>query len=168
MKQFFSTISGVVVMLLLTSVLIAFDVQTVKASSRTIYIRADGRIIPDTAPISTLDYVTYTFTGNINETIVVERDNIVVDGAGYTLEGTGTETIGIDVSGRSNVTIKNTEIKSCNHGIVLYESSNNMVSGNNITNNENGIYLIGSSNNTISSARAIICYDPEDYLYSPY
>jgi len=151
MKRFFrSTVSGVVVMLFLISVLTAFNVQTVEASSQTIYIKADGSIDPPTAPISSVDNVTYTFTGSIiNNSIVVERDNIVVDGAGYTLQGNGTG-IGIDLSGRSNVTIKDTEIKSFDDGIYLLGSSNNTVSGNNITNNTSGIRLSYSSNNIAS------------------
>ena len=150
MKQFFgSTVSGVVVMLFLTSVLTAFNVQTVEASSHTIYIRADGSIDPPTAFISSLDNVTYIFTSNINDEIVVERDNIVVDGAGYTLQGNGIGK-GLYLLGRSNVTIKNTEIKSFQFGILLELSSNNTISGNNITNNHSGIWLGSSSNNTVS------------------
>ena len=150
MKRFLrNTVSGVVMMLFLTSVLTAFNVQIVKASSQTIYIKADGSIYPPTAPISSLDNVTYTFTSNVvNDTIVVERDNIVVDGAGYTLQGNGTGT-GIDLSGRSNVTIKNTEIKSFRNGIYLRVSNNNTISGNNIANNGRGFWLYDSSNNII-------------------
>ena len=56
----------------------------------------------------------------------MERDNIVVDGAGYTLQGTGSGT-GIDVTGRSNVTINNTKIKIFDWGVNLYSSSNNSI-----------------------------------------
>src|SRR4030066_683466 len=88
---------------------VTLKVQSVEASG-TFYIRADGSIDPPTAPISTFDNVTYTLTGNITsdaDGIVVERDNIVVDGAGYTVQGTGASgSKGIDLTGRSNVTIK--------------------------------------------------------------
>jgi len=127
------------------------NVSLVKGDSGTIYIRADGSIDPSTAPIYTVDNVTYTFTGNINDSIVIERDNIVVDGAGYTVEGTGAyEARGLYLSGRSNVTIRNMKIKAFYDGIFLYESSNNNLFGNNITNNEHGIFLSSSSNNIIS------------------
>ncbi|MCW4052480.1 MAG: hypothetical protein NWE78_04630 [Candidatus Bathyarchaeota archaeon] len=46
----------------------------VKASG-TIFIKGDGSVEPITAPISTLDNVTYTFTDVIHAEIVVERDN---------------------------------------------------------------------------------------------
>jgi len=127
----------------------SFEVQRVEASG-TIYIRADGSIDPSTALISTVDNVTYILTGNITseaDGIVIERDNTVLDGAGYTLQRTDK---GISLSGRSNVTIKNTNIKDLGVGIWLDGSSNNSIVGNNITNNSYGIELYwASSNNSI-------------------
>jgi len=66
------------------------ELQKVKASG-TIYIRANGLVDPSTAPIQR-DGNLYTFTGNLFDEIVIERDNIVVDGAGYTVQGTGSGT----------------------------------------------------------------------------
>jgi parallel beta-helix repeat protein len=125
----------------------SFKVQTVEASG-TIYIRADGSIDPPTAPISTVDNVTYILTGNITsdaDGIVIERNNTIVDGAGYTLQSSATGT-GIDLSGRENVTVQNTQIKAFGYGILLGSSSNNSISGNTITNNSwGGIGLDASS-----------------------
>ena len=151
--------SGIMLTLLLTGMsTLAFNIQQARADwtwTETIYIRADGSVEPDTAPISTVDNITYTLTDNIvvsvlpiENLLVVERDNIVVDGAGYRVWGTGSG-IGLDISWRSNVTIKNTAIKSFALGIGLYYSSNISISGNNITNNGHGIWLYESSNNTI-------------------
>jgi len=134
-----------VLVLLSTAMVVAFIKPVV--SKGTIYIRADGSV-EGTTLISSVDNVTYTFTDNIYDEIVVERDNIVVDGAGCTLQGTGIGT-GIDLDGRSNVTIKNMEIKAFSYGIYLYDSSNNTISGNNITNNNYGILLLHSSNNIL-------------------
>ena len=143
-------ISGIILTLLLTGMLtLTFKAQTVKASG-TIYIRADGSVDPPTVPISTVDNVTYTFTDNLYDSIVVERDNIVIDGTGYTLQGTGSGR-GIDLSARNNITVKNMGIKSFAQGIYLYGSSNNHISGNNITaNNDNGIEQHSCLNNSIS------------------
>jgi len=146
-------VSGFILTLLLTGMLaLAFNIKPVSASG-TIYIRADGSVEPQDAPISTVDNVSYTFTGNIYEPIVIERDNIVVDGAGYIIQGT--EEKGVTLSGRSNVTIKNMKIKAFTYNIWLNGSSNIKISGNEITgreviwSGEYGIYLKGSSNSVI-------------------
>ena len=143
------TVSGIMLTLLLVGMLtLAFNIQPVKAGG-TIYIRADGSIDPPTAPIQR-DGDVYTFTDNIYDEIVVERDNIVIDGNGYTLQGSGTGT-GIYLSGRTNVTVRNTQIKTFYYGIWLGFSSNNSISGNNIANNYDGIWLYPSCNyNSIS------------------
>jgi len=145
-------VSAMTLMLLLTGMLtLAFNIQPVKAEA-TIYIRADGSIDPPTPLITTADNVTYTFTDNIYDEIVVERNNTVIDGNGYTLQGTGAyASKGINLSSRSNITSKNTNIKDFSYGILLSESSNISITGNNITNNSwGGIGLSGASNSTIS------------------
>ena len=79
----------------------------VKAYDGTIYIRADGSIDPPTASIYTADNITYTLTANITvnaDGIVIERDNTVLNGAGYTMIGNGSGN-GIDLIDINNVTI---------------------------------------------------------------
>jgi parallel beta-helix repeat protein len=146
--------SAIMLTLLLTGMLaLAFNIKPAKASG-TIYIRADGSVDPPTAPISTADNVTYTFTGDIYDAIVVERDNIAVDGAGYTATGSGSGN-GTTLTGRSNVTVRNMTTRNFAYGISLSSSSNNTVSGNNVTaNNGDGIRLYHSSNNTLSGNNA--------------
>ena len=142
---------------------LSFEVQRAEASG-TIYIRADGSIDPPTAPISTVDNVTYTFTGNINDSIVVERDNIVVDGAGCTVQGTGAlDSKGMDLSERTNVTVRNTQIQASWYGIWLSYASNNSIVGNNITaNSDAGVRIDSSGNefyhNNFNNTRQL--YDP--------
>jgi parallel beta-helix repeat protein len=141
------------------------EVQRVEASG-TIYIRADGSIEPSDAPISTIDYVTYTLTGNVTsdvDGIVVERDSIIVDGAGYTLQGTVVYPYkGLSLSGRENVTVQNVQIKNFVYGISLNRygfmgrgSSNNGIGSNNITSNRWGIYLGGGADNNKISGNNI-------------
>jgi len=142
-------ISGVVLTLLLISVLaLAFNIQSVKASG-TIYIRADGSIDPSGAPIHRAGDL-YTLTGNITseaDGIVIERNNMTLDGAGYTVQGIVSDmSMGIGVSG-NNVTIKNVEIATFGYGVFLIGSSNS-VSGNTIMySKQDGIRVISSNNN---------------------
>lgn len=122
------------------------------ASLGVIYIRADGSIDPPTAPIQQ-DGIVYTLTSNITSDtygIVVERDNIVIDGKGYTLQGSRSGN-GVFLSGIGNVAIKNTNIKGFKLGISLSYSSNNSISGNTISDcSPYGIMLVVSSFNMIS------------------
>jgi parallel beta-helix repeat protein len=125
-------------------------VQTI-GTDGTIYIRADGSIDPPTALIQRIDDL-YILNGSITTTadgIAIERNNMTLDGAGYLIQGTGTGT-GIDLTERSNVTVKNMKVDSFYHGIELFNSENNTVAGNVISIiNWNGIGLSYSSNNTI-------------------
>ena len=153
-KKKASIIVLILVLLTIGMLSLALNIQPAKSEwTGTVYIRADGSVDPPDAPVIIYDNVTYVLTGNITSSadgIVVERDNIVIDGAGYTLQGTGSGK-GIDLTGRSNVIIKNMEIKAFNwEGILLYYSSNNKISGNNITNNGYGIKVYYSSNNIIT------------------
>jgi parallel beta-helix repeat protein len=144
-------VSAITLTLLLTGMFtIAFNVQTVNAQGE-IFIRADGSVDPSTAPISTIDNVTYTLTGDIfNASIVIERDNIVVDGAGHMILGTGTETDGVIITGRTGVTVENMTISDCGYGIYLSSSSGNSIVGNTITNSYESIRMYQSSNNSIA------------------
>jgi len=155
--------SGMMLALLLIGMLtLAFNIQGARADwtwTETIYIRADGSVDPDTAPISTVDNIIYTLTDNIVDAapssnaiaVTIERDNVILDGAGYTLQGARYMlSKGIDTLGRSNVTIRNMTIKQFHYGVWLNYGSNNTVSGNNITNNEVGVWVYCSSDNTVS------------------
>ncbi len=150
-------VSAMTLTLLLTSMaMLAFHVQPVRAEG-AIYIRADGSIDPPTAPISTVDNVTYTLTGNITsdaDGIVVERDKIVVDGAGHAVTGSGSGS-GTTLANRSNVTVRNTTIKNFCYSVSLEYSCNNTLSGNNVANNTYGIWLHYSSDNNVLSGNNV-------------
>lgn len=129
------------VLLLLGISTLAFTGQPVKASNGTIsyiYIRADGSIDPPDAPFSTGDYVTYFLLEDIaNKSIIIERDNIIINGRGLTISGPEElNSIGVNVNGRYNVTIKNTNIEKFDMGIYVVYSSMITLSGNNVSNNK--------------------------------
>jgi parallel beta-helix repeat protein len=115
-----------------------------------IYIQSDGSVTTSTGeavPIER-DGNVYTLTDNINSYfIVVERDSIVIDGAGYTLEAQGD--VGIDLSYRNNVTVREMQIGSAFYGVYLLNATRNTISGNNLMFNRFGIYLYGASQNSI-------------------
>jgi len=145
-----------------------------------IYIRADGSIEPSTANIITTDKILYTFTGNNYERLIVERNNIIIDGNGYTLQGT--ESFGVTLFQRHNVIIRNLTVREFqtagigiedssqniifgnnlqangNDGIRAYSASNNVISGNNITSNTymSGIHLADNSNNNTVSGNNVL------------
>jgi parallel beta-helix repeat protein len=119
--------------------------------SGTIHIRADGKVDPPDVPLSTLDNVTYTFTGSISgSTIIIERNNTIIDGNGHTLQGSGVGE-GFSLYNVNNVTIRDVNIKGFDRGVYFYSTRQSSVSGNNVTgNNYIGIYLYGSYN-TVSN-----------------
>jgi parallel beta-helix repeat protein len=140
---------------LLVTCVVAFEARTARASG-TVYINPDGSITPTTAPISTLDNITYTLTADSNMSIVVNRSNIVVDGAGHGVQGSGSGD-GVDIVSENNVTVnnvtlENTSITGFSCGVFLYTSSNDTLSNDRLTgNSEYGVYVQASSNDTLTS-----------------
>jgi parallel beta-helix repeat protein len=129
------------------SMMVAFPNVGIVRAEETIYIRTDGSV--EGTDKMQRDGNVYTFTDNIYVSIVVESDNVVIDGAGYTLQGNGSG-YGIYLIHRSYVTIRNMEIREFDTGIRFYRGSNNTILENSLANNGWGIYLDYSKNNTIS------------------
>jgi parallel beta-helix repeat protein len=120
------------------------QIGVAKSQDTSIYIRADGRVEGTDKILRDGDV--YTFAGDIsNRKILVEKDNIVINGAGYTL--IGTEGRGIVLSERNNVNVKNVKIEmDGGYGIYLVDTSNCIISSNTVTGD---VYLWRSFNNTI-------------------
>jgi parallel beta-helix repeat protein len=147
MKREFTTI--LLTVLMAGTLASPFYVAPAKASG-TVYIHSDGSIAPVEAPISTSDKVTYTLTGDISDSIVVERSNIIIDGASHAVVGDGTGN-GFKLTNISNVTIKNTNIENFTYGVYIESASSIVVQENNITaNSYDGIGLFYSSSTTIA------------------
>lgn len=96
-----------------------------------IIINRDGTVSPESAPIQRAGSV-YTFTDDIfNSSLIIKADNVVVDGAGFLLEGTGHNGgylnrgffEGISVVGLFNVTLRNFVIKDYDYGVMIADSS---------------------------------------------
>lgn len=162
--------------LLLGMAVFVNQIQKVGAVPANIYIRSDGRVDPPTTNITNVNNVTYTLTSDIVtdfSAIIVERDNIIIDGAGHTVL-TVNKWNGVDVRNRSNVTIKNFNITNCTHGIFIdaatlitidnctftgnddaimigYSGADNCtITHNNVTGQNNGLSLDSTSDTMIS------------------
>jgi parallel beta-helix repeat protein len=142
-------------LLILCVPLLAFPNVGIVRAEGTICIRADGTVEGTDRILRDGDV--YTFTGNIvNQSVIVEKDDVVVDGAGYTLEGDGNISA-VWLENRQNVTIKNLQITHFGGGIrVMGYCENNAIIGNNITDvghetAANGIWIsFGASDTTVS------------------
>ena len=140
-------ITTIALLLILSFMLVSISELRIVKAGDTIYIRSDGTV-EGTDKIQRVGNV-YSFTDNIYDSITVERENVVIDGTGYLLQGNNTE-YGIKLES-SGVTIKNMEISNFEYGIYVYLTShNNIIVGNDINGNSRGIYVRGTSNNTIT------------------
>jgi parallel beta-helix repeat protein len=106
-----------------------------------IYIRNDGSIEPETVPIEKIGNL-YKLTSNvIHYTIEIQRDNIVLDGAGYSIQGNASRIKGYDdgnngviVNGRNNVNITRLNFEQGDTGIRISDSTNISVIDNTFSN----------------------------------
>lgn len=115
----------------------------------TIYIKSDGTIDPPNVPIQRTGNV-YTFTGDIkNATIQIQRNNIILDGAGYILRGNGQFwNTAINLTNTNNAIIENLQITNYVYSFYLTNSSNITILKNGINTTWN-IMIESSSNNQI-------------------
>ena len=148
-------VTAIMLTLLLVSTLVsAFTILPVRAEG-TIYIKADGSIDPPTAPISTADNVTYILTDNITSTsdgIVIERSNMTLAGAGYTVKGDGSPQYrGVKVFYQENVTIENVTVAAFTFGISLWSSNKSNLASNNLVENVYYDITIMGMNNKVSN-----------------
>ena len=146
-----------------------------------IYIRSNGTVegtdliqrngdtytfTGDIGGVNWIDYWAYRETSTYSQGILVERDNIIIDGAGYNLTGSGNcdgyitpfgcppiintaSMNGIDVSERSNVTIKNLTLQLFRAAIKLQASANITVLSCDINENSKGLSLYNSEQLTL-------------------
>jgi hypothetical protein len=139
----------------------------------TAAINADGSIQPSTAPIHR-NGDTYTFTGNFSGGLAIHKSSIVVDGAGFALNGDGG--VGIDLQNNVtsvpspeeiwNVTIKNLAIINFDFSVKTNAGVNNTFLGDYIANSiqglRGGVFLWACVGNYIT--RCSISGDPAVFL----
>jgi parallel beta-helix repeat protein len=138
-------------------VLSAINLRVVSASG-LVYIKADGSIDPPTAFVSTVDNLTYTLKGDVGQ-MVVERNNIVIDGANHTVFSTLTN-YGILLNETNNVTVENMQVgaqwvmmhgkPTALDGIRLYSCFNVSIIGNTFTDGVSALTILASNGTTVS------------------
>jgi len=131
--------------------------QTVDGVPYGVHILEDGSVDPADSPISR-DGDVYTLTGDITYSIVVEKDNITIEGAGYTLFGKVEQyNGGVTLDYRHGVTVKNLIVRDTYRAFDLTFADDNTIVGNTIINSGRAIYFWWSwrnnvTNNTITRA----------------
>ena len=169
-------IAGLVVLILAVSLLAGFMFMEPPPEEplimQNIVIQPDGTIYPSNAPIQHEGNL-YTFTSNIYGTIRIQKSNIILNGAGYTLSGpyNGSQVdvwvvgdgpaqspdlvaeyiIGIDIGAKNveGIIIENVNVKNFSIGLYMW-TTNNTVTGNRVSESIVGIMLSGS-NNTVTN-----------------
>ncbi len=169
MKKAF-TLNLLTVILIIALVLpILVNFVSAESSSGLIQITADGSVV-GTSLIQRNENV-YILTGNISGGIQVQKSNIVIEGAGYAVQGNG-EGRGIDLSnGRgqdpsrpevSNVTVRNLKILNFYYGVDNVNTHGNTFIGNYIENCVNSFWMGGYDNvityNAMKNASIAINY----------
>ncbi len=136
-------------------------------TSTTVFILPDGTVSPSSIPIQR-NGNTYTFTDNVYDPILVQKSNITIDGAGFTLRGPLTAyeintqqilglgpnatitvpyIIGLDFNASvGDVTVKNLNISNFSIGLYI-RTTHNVIVENAFLDNIVGVLLSGSTNN---------------------
>jgi len=148
-----------ILLLLLTSTAtLTCFVQSVKAPDGAyayIYIRSDGSIDPEEAEvlINTTDQITYHIFGDIiNKSIIVEKDDITIQGHDHVVQGNVSLRVGIDLTDRKNVTLDHIRITKFSYGVLLNSTEDCRLFYNTVWENWAGIWVQ-------STLRAIINYN---------
>jgi parallel beta-helix repeat protein len=143
-------------------------------AANSYYIEVDGSITPTTAPIKREGNL-YSLTDDIQgHPIWIQCSNIVFDGAGFTLKGTGWESeCGLTVNCTTNVTVKNLVVQGFYNGIMVQRelgpansanpypiSRGTIVSDCTVWNmSRRGIFVWSSSDNKIARNNVTGCHE---------
>ena len=114
-------------------------------SYSNIIIKPDGSIEPSSAPIVHIGE-TFKITDNFNASLIVERNNIILDGQGFILQGRGFKadgSVAIKLT-CTNVTVVNFQISGWEVGI-LGVFDNNTITNNNFSDNHHDIAVYANN-----------------------
>jgi parallel beta-helix repeat protein len=165
-------VSVVLLLILLTTSVPTLAVRPVFAQTLPIItISADGSIDPLTAPIEQVHPDLYILTGDIvsmADGIIIERNNIVLDGQGHTIQGaSGTFAVGILLSNRTEVTLRNLRVIGYYYGLEVDSCTRIEIGGNIIEGNGgDGIFLDETSFTNITRNAVVSNLADGVFLYS--
>jgi parallel beta-helix repeat protein len=167
-------VEALLVILVLSPVVSTIVLKPASGWTGTVFIRADGTVDPPSSLLQR-NGTLYTLTGNISsdyDAIVIEKDGVILDGAGFTVQGLGSiYSVGVEIEGRLNVTVRRMRIEGFEHGVIVNGSSDidlveniigenlvgvlfkastfNVLFTNKIMNNSDGVELHASLNNSV-------------------
>ncbi len=127
----------------------------------SLHILADGSFAPLEANVSRVGDV-YTLTGDVGNNIVVDKDNVTINGAGHILWANFTG--GVRLNSRIGVTVKNLIVKEAINGFDLSRAADNTMVGNTLANCSTGFTFFISWRNNITGNK-IMNVGQAFYLY---
>mgnify|MGYP001155236202 CR=1 FL=1 len=152
-----------IVVLLLVEILFASSVNAnftpLPELPTPIYIKEDGTIEGGAGALQRTGNI-YTFVRDVDETIEIQKDDVILDGNGFTLtKPPEVNTAGlmtpigwfpsIQISNRDNVIITNITFDKCYTGISVENSSNIVIIQNNMANGDLGVDMSSCTNCSI-------------------
>ncbi|MEW6173809.1 MAG: right-handed parallel beta-helix repeat-containing protein [Bacillota bacterium] len=129
---------------------------TTQAALTTVYLSSSGW---SDGSVGTWDssIKTGTLTKDLTDTtIVINGDDITLDGNRKTLTGTTGTGNGVVITAKSGDIIKNLTVKGFTNGIHVQGASDNTIQNNTLDGNQYGIYLLGSSGTTLENGNRIL------------
>ena len=143
-------------------ILFSFLSAGIQPTFATTWIIGPDQELPEIPPVTIGTWTegtrTFALAGNtpLGDNIQIIDNGLILDGAGYTVSGVASDP-GVDLSGRTDVTIKNLNVTGCGHGIYLSLSNDCTVTDNTVSTCGHGIYLSLSNDCTVTYNTASTC-----------
>ncbi|UCE37638.1 MAG: right-handed parallel beta-helix repeat-containing protein [Thermoplasmata archaeon] len=163
-------VAYLIVFALAAMVLATVPMSTSAGYVGDVTILKNGKVDPANAPIYVSGSI-YTMTDDITGTITIEKSGITLDGAGFTVGGSGTGN-GIYLEDVNGVTLMNLNIHGFLDGIMMISSNHNTIKQNTVSQCvDDCIDLKGSDGNTIkenmiTNSGQVNIGDTTDELYA--
>ncbi|MGB9778264.1 MAG: right-handed parallel beta-helix repeat-containing protein [Candidatus Bathyarchaeales archaeon] len=140
----------VVTLFLLLALQVLGGFVNISKANTTIFILPDGSIDPPTVSILRTEEI-YSLLDNIHAEIVIQKNNIILDGANFKLEGDrALNSTGVYLSNVSNVVVKRINVSGFFCAIRVNSSEGCTITENNITNSDFGLRIEYSTENIVS------------------